>query len=235
MMYNTESIDYPIHIVDFNSGIFNSNQFEILLASINASMPMACLKGYGSGFIDNIWHKEALGYLSNTKTLVFDGDWYKQDSMTSIIPAFLQLSPDNRVIAFRKMGNQDNLMKSWKFDNNLADTIKKQMIVIRLHDDDISLAKNILHEIGLEEEKINYTAMGFLTFKIVNNYLPFVLSIGGGDTCVNEIKALDLYNKKFNESVNKWKIMNIARNSKNGIEYPENLLTIAKITNILCL
>ena len=226
---------YPITMFDFTSGAFNdSNQFDLLLKMINASKSLVCLKGYGSGFPDQAWHDEALRKLRNVKTLVFDGDWYKPDSMTSLILPFLEQSYENRVIAFRKMGNQDNLMKSWTFDSESAAIIRNQMIVVRVHDDDIEMSKLILMQIGLEESKIQHTALGFLTYKIVNASCEYMLSIGGGETCLNEITAMNLYYRQTqNIKFGKWDVMNVGRNAKNGYEEPEVVIKEAEITNSL--
>ena len=65
---------------------------------------VACLKGYGSGMeaSQKEYIEQSLKELAAVDVLVFDGDWLKEGSFTSVVPAFLAAKPNRRGIAFRK-------------------------------------------------------------------------------------------------------------------------------------
>ena len=70
----------------------------------NPNGVVACLKGYGSGMeaSQKEYIEQSLKELAAVDTLVFDGDWLKEGSFTSVVPAFLAAKPNARGIAFRK-------------------------------------------------------------------------------------------------------------------------------------
>jgi hypothetical protein len=190
-----------------------ANEFADLLAELGASsggsavgvkdFTVVCIKGYGSRLDENktpfldltLAELEAEG----ADVVVWDGDWLKAQSFTSVIPEFLRRDPKRRAIAFRKSsGDPAKMLGSWEEPNptdfaptgELASSwpnICSQIGLMLVKDELVVAASTDLENLGVEKKKVANTALGFLSAKVSGSLVA--VAVGGGETCEFEAAA----------------------------------------------
>lgn len=152
------------------------------------SSKIAHIKGFGSG-IGKFYNDEVLALLKECELLVWDGDGYKEDSFTQIVPLFLASHPDARAVAFKLNYETDILKDKW------ASVVKKfpgRIFVVPV--ELIPPANKDAVRFGIDEEvkKVpdlpdwaqEYFILGRVASKATGS--KTVISLGGGGIAANE-------------------------------------------------
>jgi len=182
---------------------------------------IANIKGYGSGIQNKDYHSNALLQLRGFQVIVFDGDWQKDDSFTSLVQPFLAEDRSRRAVGFRKSeGNLEGFLTSWKESRVFQQA--SQMVLALIPAEFLSAASNELRELGVTEDAMEVTAMGWLTLRACGS--SHAVSVGGGPSTLNEAKACL---KLPPGEVVPWTVLNVGRVTKNGEESPTELVALA--------
>eukprot|EP00966_Prymnesium_polylepis_P191009 4426818-Prymnesium_polylepis.1 len=129
------------------------------------------------------YHKATLDAIGDAGIVCWDGDWLKEVSFTSVIPAWLAADKTRRALAFRKAeGKTQGLIDSWAGRPDVA----SQVIVVLVKEASVARHEEELRALGVAESEIHNTALGWLVMRASGS--ARVVAVGGGATCVNEAK-----------------------------------------------
>ena len=223
----TQTLVQTVEATDLGSAAL-TEEFRAFLSALDAkpNATVACLKGYGSRLSEEKtpFRQQALGALRGVDVVVFDGDWLKDESFTSVIPAFLAEDPARRAVGFRKAsGDPAKMLGSWKAHG--------PQLGVRLVKDE--LVKGAVAELGRlrvpEKDQAN-TVLGWLTAKVSGSVRA--VAVGGGATCVLEAAAwARLREEPGQHVIPQWEVLNIGRaqgGGKGGWEEPADLVKIVR-------
>lgn len=224
-------------------------EFKKFLGDIGASprANVVCMKGYGSRLDEKAcpFRDATLDAIQDADVLVWDGDWLKAQSFTSVIADFLRAKPARRAVGFRKAsGNSTNVIKSWtdptweKLEYP-ADQLPnvEQLGLLLVKPELVTAACDELVSLGVEPKHVDNTALGYLTSKVARS--ARAVAVGGGDTCVLEAQAWARVREKLsdgswcqNVSVPQWTVLPIGRQGKEKWETPDALMEIVGASHL---
>lgn len=201
-------------ILEANSEI--RTYLENLWPGVRQPLVFAQLKGYASRLKDQAYHKEALKYLTdeNVNVVTWDGDWYKDDSFSSLVKAFLEANTAHRAVAFRKdsqsAGSQKRMQNSWRVIGNLH-----QLAMLLVRTELITDARRELEARGeFTDELLDYTALGWMTARCAG--AKKILAIGGANTTLAEATVYRWVRERYGHSgsLPDWKLIWVTRPSQ---------------------
>lgn len=204
--------------------------FTKFLASqeVECAQPaVVVLKGYGSGLKGDEYHAEVLRAIGEADVLVWDGDWLKPTSFTSVILAWLQANPRGRAVAVRKSdGNVWGFIKSWA---ECPPEVRQRMVVALVAEAELHDAQAELRDLGLPEADLHNTALGWVSLRAAGSR---VVSVGGAKSCVNEARACLALQQRTGAPPCSWCALDIERTTELlGKQRPVALLeVVAQLT-----
>jgi len=205
------------------------------------------VKGYASGLQNTNWHEEALEKLTNFQVLVFDGDWQKQDSFTSLVGPFLAADSTRWAVAFRKNNGQPisdlteagtDYVKKQYLDSWASMDQLPQLLTVLVPPTYIEKSNDELRKllcIKFTEQAISQTHLGWTTLRFSGASL--VLAVGGGPTTVNEATACLAWRYLVmsfvvpdhqNITLPDWDVLFVGRTTKSGGETPDEMMKIRR-------
>ena len=193
------------------------------VAGISDSARVINLKGYGSG-LNRKHHDIALAALGHeADVVVWDGDWFKSESFTMVLPSWLQGNTSRRAIAFRKAeGNRQGFIDSWA---NQPESVVSRVTVLLVPAACVKEAEEELRALGTPEGDVHNTALGWFTLHASGS--TKAVAIGGGKTCANEAMACLALKKQSGKSACEWQVLDVARTLKTDqLERPAELLAV---------
>ncbi|CAE7622602.1 unnamed protein product [Symbiodinium sp. CCMP2592] len=141
---------------------------------------LLALKGFGSGLES---FAGAADVAKGSDTLLWDGDWFKEDSFTSFIAEFLRASPSHHAVAFRKAsGKLDGFLQSWS-RAGLLDRI----FLVLVSDGCVEGARAELRGLGVPTADLENLCLGWLSTRVTG--AERVLALGGGPTVLAEAQT----------------------------------------------
>mmetsp|Transcript_4404 Transcript_4404/g.9648 ORF Transcript_4404/g.9648 Transcript_4404/m.9648 type:complete len:323 (-) Transcript_4404:160-1128(-) len=192
--------------------------FAALLASVGVAAPgsnVVNLKGYGSGLQGTEYHSEVLQAIGDAPVVVWEGDWLKADSFTSVIPVWLKADPTRRAVGFRKAeGDRQGFVDSWCAVPEVAD----QVVTALVSPESVETVEDELRALGTPEADVRNSALGFLAMRASAS--SKVIAVGGGKTCALEARAC-LALHALTGRAPAWLVLDVPRiSSNNGPERP---------------
>jgi hypothetical protein len=183
---------------------------------------VVCIKGYGSGLPETGWHAAALDAIGDAAVIVWDGDWLKPQSFTSIIPHFLAQSDSRKAVAFRKAeGNLQGFL-----DSLAGSETEGQLGLALVKANDVMGAAEQCQVLGVPELKIHDTALGWLVMQASSSGI--VVAVGGGATALAEATACVAKRKHGGVSPS-WAVLDVGRTTLQGPEHPTELVAMAEL------
>ena len=158
--------------------------FREVLATLGApaSAAVCCLKGYESR-LDPSFTAKALSELGDASVLVWDGSRLKDDSYTSVVPAFLEADSSRLAIAFgRADADHEAMLASWS-----SMVSASQVYMVLACEESIAWATRELRELGTEQAAASDATLGWLCLRVSS--CARVVALGGGQTCLCEARA----------------------------------------------
>eukprot|EP00966_Prymnesium_polylepis_P082543 1911222-Prymnesium_polylepis.1 len=130
------------------------------------------------------YHAAVVDAVGDANVIVWDGDWLKTESFTSVIPDWLAVDPSRLAVAFRKAeGKTQGLVDSWA---PRAD-VTSRVVIALVEAPSVQRHEDELRTLGVAESEVHNTALGWLVVR--TSGCMRVVTVGGGKTCVNEVQA----------------------------------------------
>jgi len=177
---------------------------------------VANLKGYASGIddADKHWHEGILQILNETdvNVLIVDGDKFKHDSFTSIVPKWLDEDPEHRRLVLirrewdcfkNEVCHHESTIASWQTQIKMKHA---PLTILTINKDDFERAKNEILDIDIKPEHLEYTALGWITLTRFGSTLA--LAVGGGPVTMNEIRCSKI---KWRHRLPPWRMLGVQR------------------------
>ncbi|CAE7792339.1 unnamed protein product, partial [Symbiodinium sp. KB8] len=127
-------------------------------ATRNRLGKLLAMKGFGSG-LGASFAGEAWEVAKGFDCVLWDGDWFKEDSFSSFIAEFLRASPAHHAVAVRKAsGKLDGFLQSWS-QVGLLDRI----FLVLVSDACVEGARAELRSLGVPEPDLENLCLGWLS------------------------------------------------------------------------
>jgi len=200
------------HLHSFDPATGPAEFHDFLAKELDVEPCCVALKGYGSGLANCTWHSEALAATETANVVIWDGDWFADDSFSSFVPTFLA-RPGTYGVAFRKAsGKLEGFLKSWE---NAPQT---KLLLVLVSDECVEQTAVELQQLGAAEAELENLCLGWLTQRVTgaNN-----LAVGGGWSTFMEAKTSLLL-----QDGPTWKVLPVERRKSGKVEFPSELISM---------